>query len=88
MAKDGGRVVGCVGLETRVIRDGQVTKLESLKGDVPNASVQPVIANLAVDRSIRRKGIGRKVLQECERVVKGKTGAGITRRVYTVRVPR
>ena len=50
MAKDGGRVVGCVGLETRVVRDGQVTKLESLKGDTPGASLQPVIANLAVDR--------------------------------------
>ena len=50
VAKDGGRVVGCVGLETRVVRDGQVTKLESLKGDTPGASLQPVIANLAVDR--------------------------------------
>lgn len=34
VAKEGGRVVGCVGLETRVIRDGQVTKLEAVKGDV------------------------------------------------------
>ena len=50
VAKDGGRVVGCVGLETRVVRDGQITKMESLKGDIPGASLQPVIANLAVDR--------------------------------------
>lgn len=38
---------------------------------VPGASVQPVIANLAVDRSIRRRGIGKRILRECERVVKG-----------------
>lgn len=104
VAKEGGKIVGCVGLETRVIRQGQVTKQESLRGEVrasvilscvlptvlawliieppfqppneqvPGASVQPVIANLAVDRSIRRRGIGRRILRECERVVKGACG--------------
>lgn len=64
--------MGCVGLETRVIREGQVTKYESvLKADAPGASVAPVLANLAVDRALRRKGIGRKVLGECERLVNG-----------------
>lgn len=41
---------------------------------VPGASVQPVVANLAVDRSIRRRGIGKRILRECERVVKGTCG--------------
>ncbi len=34
VAKDGGRVVGCAGIETRVVRDGQVTKMETIKGEV------------------------------------------------------
>jgi hypothetical protein len=34
VAKDGGRVVGCAGIETRVVRDGQVTKMETLKAEV------------------------------------------------------
>lgn len=44
---------------------------------MPNASVQPVIANLAVDRTIRRKGVGAKILRECERVVKGARAAHV-----------
>jgi len=72
VAKEGGRVIGCVGLETRVIREGQVTKFEVVgKGDAPGTSVGPVVANLAVDRTLRRKGVGKKILAECEKVVKG-----------------
>ncbi len=65
-------MIGCVGLETRVIREGQVTKFEVVgKGDAPGTSIGPVVANLAVDRTLRRKGIGKKILAECEKVVKG-----------------
>ena len=72
VARDNGKVVGCVGLETRVIREGQVTKFETVaKSGAPGASVGPVVANLAVDRTLRRKGVGKKILGECERVAKG-----------------
>lgn len=72
VAKEGGKVIGCVGLETRVIREGQVTKFEVVgKGDAPGTSIGPVVANLAVDRMLRRKGIGKKILAECEKIVKG-----------------
>lgn len=72
VAKEGGKVVGCGGLETRVIREGLVTKYEVVKrGDPPGTSLGPVLANLAVDRTLRRKGVGKKILMECERVVKG-----------------
>lgn len=65
-------MIGCVGLETRVIREGQVTKFEVVgKGDAPGTSIGPVVANLAVDRKLRRKGIGKKILAECEKIVKG-----------------
>lgn len=80
VAKEGGKVVGCGGLETRVIREGLVTKYEVVKrGDPPGTSLGPVLANLAVDRTLRRKGVGKKILMECERVVKGwgfQVGAG------------
>lgn len=43
VAKEGGKVVGCVGLETRVIREGQVTKQGSLKGEVCTSGLRCVV---------------------------------------------
>lgn len=57
-----GEVIGCAGIEVSPIPDGDLK--------APSKVRAPLMSNLAVSRSYRRKGIGELLIKEAERIAR------------------
>lgn len=70
-ARDKGEIVGCVAIEVSVCAGERVgLKARGINPSTPGVELRPVLANLAVARSARRRGLAKRLVKRCEEAAK------------------
>ncbi|CAM9349345.1 unnamed protein product [Scytosiphon promiscuus] len=62
-----GQIVGCIAVEVSVCMGERVgVKARGISANAEGAELRPILANLAVARSERRKGLAKRLVKQCE----------------------
>ncbi|CAM9374793.1 unnamed protein product, partial [Hapterophycus canaliculatus] len=66
-----GQIVGCIAVEVSVCMGERVgVKARGISANAEGAELRPILANLAVARSERRKGLAKRLVKQCEETCK------------------
>ncbi|CBJ49195.1 conserved unknown protein [Ectocarpus siliculosus] len=69
---NGGEIIGCIAVEVSVCMGERVgVKARGISPNAEGAELRPILANLAVARSERRKGLAKRLVKHCEDVCRG-----------------
>eukprot|EP00752_Nemacystus_decipiens_P005691 g5151.t1 len=62
-----GQIIGCIAVEVSVCMGERVgVKARGISPNAEGAELRPILANLAVARSERRKGLAKRLVKQCE----------------------
>ncbi|CAN0040705.1 unnamed protein product [Phaeothamnion confervicola] len=71
VAREGGRILGCVGVEAAVCQGDRVGLRARGAAAFAAAELRPLLSNLAVAPAARRRGVGRRLVARCEATARG-----------------
>lgn len=69
VAEDCGKVVGVCGVQMLALTPDGIGERRLTRADKPRVDVRPLMSNLAVDPSCRRRGVAKRLVRECEALV-------------------